>query len=68
MLGTVTFHEICAAARRIRASDAHLAAGYPPRFRSDGRLRRLGNTKLTEVEIDQMVQRLFPSPAGQRQG
>lgn len=66
MLGTVTFHEICAAARRIRASDAHLAAGYPPRFRSDGNLRSLGDTELTGVEIDHMVQMLFPQAAPER--
>jgi twitching motility protein PilT len=61
MLGALSFDEICAAARRLQASDVHLAADEHPRFRRDGRLCSLADMVVTQAEVNEIVSRFKPT-------
>lgn len=59
ILGALTLDELLAAARRMNASDLHLAPLERPRLRCDGSLRQVDETILGANEFSQMIEQLF---------
>ncbi len=59
MLGEITLDELLAAARRLAASDLHLASNERPAFRCDGTLRFLDASVLSQHEFEQICACLF---------